>query len=131
MAERMIYLKEADAKEMVKAVERMMAVWTTGGTNPYRMCGFCHHSDDYRGKLHHSASCNGFPLLDLLKKKLEEIDEEMDVFRIAELMEDGEVEPAIGVAAIRWLANVCNHGMETRSMLRAIRSIKEKLGIPF
>lgn len=131
MCPRMISLREADAKSLRSYVERMMAYWTNGGSNPYRICGFCHNSDDFRGRLNHSASCQGEVILNLLDSKIEEIDEEMDVLRVADLMEMEEVEPNVAIAAIHWLSNTHNHGMETRTVMRAIRSIKEKLGIPF
>jgi hypothetical protein len=131
MSERLIYLRESDAKELLKTVEKMLGYWVSSGTVPHHKCAFCYRLDDMRGKLKHSDNCSGVALLTSLKKKIEDLDKEMDVVEVARLMELEDADSTACVSAIRWLANYANHGMETRTVVRAIRSLKEKLGIPF
>lgn len=129
--EKMISIKENDVKILIKGVKDMMEIYSMRDNMSYRRCGFCRAAEDYRGNLTHNYFCDGRIIL----AKLEEAQpvptmRSMGVLRIDQMLRLDEMDPIEGLTAIRWLVNRKNHNMETRTILRLVRKLKEKMEIP-
>lgn len=126
---RTVSIPEEDAVKAVIIVREMMARYYLRDYVNSAYCEFCRQEEDENRNIHHKVSCEGLRVLENLEKAIKT--PPMCVNRIGDLIGQKTIAPNDGVDALKWLTSRGTHDMNEREVLRTIRTIKIKMGIPF
>lgn len=123
-----VCIAKSDVAKTADIIRDMMSRYRVRDYRNSSYCEFCRQEEDENRNIHHKIDCTGLVMLDTFHAAANP--PAMNVEQLGELVQQPEINPIDGVAALKWLVTAGAHDMATREILRVVRKIKQKMGIP-